>query len=64
LSGLEAVRAREVRFEEASGVGCGRLHYLFGRPRDDELSARVAAFGAEVYDVVCGLDNVEIVFDD
>src|SRR5436305_15276816 len=59
-----AVGAREMRFEEAPGVGGGRAHDLFGRAGGDELAAEVAAFGAEVYDVVGGLDDIEVVLDD
>ena len=63
-SGVVAVGAGEVRFEEAAGVGVGRAHYLFGGAGGDELAAGVAAFGAEVDDVVGGLDYVEVMFDD
>lgn len=37
---------------------------LFGRAGHDDFAARVAAFGAEVNDVVSRLDDVEVVFDE
>jgi len=37
---------------------------IFGGACGDDLAARVAALGAEVYDVVCGPYNVEVVLDD
>src|SRR5919202_2583293 len=58
------VRAREVRFEEAPGVRGGRAHDLFGRAGGDEPAAGVAALGAEVYDVVGGLDDIQVMLDD
>src|ERR1700754_1453478 len=61
---MMAVRACEVRFEEAAGVGGGGAHYVFGGAGGDEGAAFVAAFGAEVDDVVGGLDYVQIMFDD
>ena len=39
-------------------------HDVFGRAGGDEVAAGVAAFGAEVYEVVGGFANVEVVFDD
>ena len=36
---------------------------LFRRARYDNLSASVAAFRAEVDHVVCGLDDIHVVFD-
>ena len=36
---------------------------LFGRPGRDDRAAAVAAFGAEVDQVVGGLDDVEVVLD-
>src|SRR2546421_6265795 len=61
---MMTVRAGEVRFEEAPGVGGGRAHDLFGGAGGDDVTAEVAAFGAEVNDVVGGLDYVEVVLDD
>lgn len=63
-SGVVAVGAGEVRFEEAAGVGVGGGHYVFGRAGGDEGAAFVAAFGAEVDDVVGGFDDIQVVFDD
>src|SRR5947209_8217264 len=59
-----SVRAGEVRFEEAPGVRGGRPHDLFGRAGGDDVAAQVAAFGAEVNDVVGGFYHVEVVLDD
>jgi hypothetical protein len=59
-----AVRAREVRSEEAARVRGGRVHNLFGWADGDDVAARFAAFGAEVNDVVGGFDDIEIVLDD
>ena len=42
----------------------GILATVFGRAFGDDLAAGVAAFGAEVYDPVGGLDDVEVVLDD
>ena len=61
---MVAVGAGEVLFEEAAGVGVGGAHYVFGGAGGDELAAFVAAFGAEVDDVVGGLDDIQVVFDD
>jgi hypothetical protein len=38
-------------------------HDVFRRAGGDDVAAGVAAFGAEVYEVVGGFDNVEVVFD-
>src|SRR5947209_19030038 len=59
-----SLRAREVRFEEAARVRGGRPHDLFGRAGGDDVAAQVAAFGAEVNDVVGGFYHVEVVLDD
>ena len=40
-----------------------RLRDLLGRSLRHDLAAFVAAFGAEVDDVVGGFDDVEVVFD-
>ena len=47
-----------------AGVGGGVGGDFFGGAGGDDLAAGVAAFGAEVDDVVGGLDDVEIVLDD
>ena len=59
-----AVRLREMRPQEVSGVRCWGGHDYFGCAGGDDVAAGVAAFGAEVYEVVGGFDNVEVVFDD
>ena len=61
---MVAVGACEVGAEEAAGVGGGGGHDLFGGAGGDDLAAGDAAFGAEVYDVVGRLDDVEVVLDD
>ena len=38
--------------------------HFFWRTCNDDFAARVAAFGAEVNDVVGGFDDVEVVFDE
>ncbi len=45
-------------------MGFFNLGDLFGGSGGDDLAAGVAAFGAEVDDVVGGFDDVEVVFDD
>src|ERR1022692_2503204 len=50
--------------EVVAGVGGGVGGDLFGGSGGYDLAAGVAAFGAEVDDVVGGLDDVEIVLDD
>src|SRR5437868_13029912 len=58
------VRAREVCVEEAAGVRVFGADDLFGCAGGDNLTAAVAAFGAEIDDVVGGFDDVQVVFDD
>ena len=41
-------------------LACGDL---FGRAGDDDLAAGVAALRAEVDHVVCGFDDVHVMFD-
>src|SRR4029453_19456553 len=49
--------------EESSGVRSLACGDLFGRACDDDPAAGMAAFGAEVDHVVCGLDDVHVMFD-
>ena len=55
---------RQYFFEELPRIALRTGGDLFGRALRDDRSAAVASFGAEVDDVVCDLDDVEIVFDD
>ena len=50
--------------EEVAGVGVRYGRDLLGRAVGDDASAALAAFGAEVEDVVGVADDVEIVLDD
>ena len=60
---VEAV-GRVVAGEELAGVGGGDGGDLFGRAVGDDPAAALAAFGAEVEDVVGVADDVEVVLDD
>ena len=53
-----AVCVREVFAQEAARVGEAVFHDGFGRACGDDFAATVAAFGAQVYDVVGGLDDI------
>ena len=53
-----------VFFEEAAGVGRFDFYNFFGRALGYDSAAQVAAFGAEVNNVVCLLNDVQIVFYD
>jgi hypothetical protein len=59
-----AVGAGEVLVEVVAGVGIGGLHDAFGGACGDDVAAEFAAFGAEVYDVVRRLDDIQVVLDD
>ena len=50
--------------EELAGVGAGDGGDLFGGAMGDDVAAALAAFGAEVEDVVGVADDVEVVLDD
>src|SRR5215204_4546779 len=50
--------------EGLAGVGLADARDLFGGAAGDDAAAADAALGAEVYDVVGGLDHVEVVLDD
>ena len=50
-------------FQESSRVGVLALGDLFRRPGRDDFSAGVPAFGAEIDDVIGGLDDIEVVLD-
>src|SRR6478609_7421114 len=63
LSCALARAARQYPFEELPGIRLLHLSYLFRRADRDKLAAGVAAFGAEVYQPVGGLDDVEVVLD-
>ena len=60
---LASSRAREERTQELAGVRGFAGRDGLGRPRDDQLAAGFAAFGANVDHPVGGLDDVEVVFD-
>ena len=49
--------------EEAAGVGFGALGYLLGGAADYQMASVLAAFGAQVNDVIGALDNVHVVLD-
>ena len=51
-------------FEELSCVGGFYFRNLFGRALRDDGAALIAAFRAEIDDVVGHFDDIEIVFDD
>jgi len=55
---------REDGAESLAGVRGVILRDLLRRARGDDISARIAAFRPEIDQVVGGLDDVEVVFDD
>jgi hypothetical protein len=59
-----AVHLGKMRPQKAARVRFFDAHDVFGRASGDDVAAGVATFGAEVYEVVGGFDNVEVVFDD
>src|SRR6187455_2481688 len=58
-----AVRFRQILTQKSPRVRLGNVHYLLGRARADNVATGVATFGAEIDDVIRGLDDVEIMFD-
>lgn len=54
----------QIRFQELTCIRFLSFSNVFGRAGCDDIAAVVAAFGAEVDDVVGGFDDVEVVFDD
>lgn len=50
--------------KETTGVAVGGGHDLFGGAGGDDFAAPVATFGAEVYDMVGTVDDVQMVFYD
>ena len=61
---MMTIAARKVLIEKAPCVRPLGAHDLFGRACGDGVPARISAFRAEVYDVVGGLDHIQIMFDD
>ena len=55
---------RQYRREEATGVGARVGRHLFGGAGGHDLAAAITTLGAEVYDPVGGLDDIEVMFDD
>ena len=49
--------------EENSGLGTGVFRQFFGRPLGNNCAAMRAGFGAEIYDVIRGLDDIQVVFN-
>src|SRR5689334_21263438 len=58
------VSISEVCLEKLAGVGLFAGGDLFGGAGGDDMAAGVAAFGAEVDDMVGGFDDVKVVLDD
>lgn len=53
-----------MRFQEAIGVGLGDFNQFLGGALGDDLTAAMAALGAQVDDVVGGFDDIHLVLDD
>src|ERR1051325_2782139 len=62
--GGAAAAGAEERTEELAGVGRRDARDLLRRAGGDDLAAARAPLGAEVDDVIGGLDDVEVVLDD
>ena len=62
--GAALLRGTEDGAEVLAGVGGFYFGDLFGGAFGDDLAAVAAGFGAEVDEVIGGLDDLEVVFDD
>jgi len=50
-------------FQKPAGVGAGGLCYFLRGPRRSQVTTTFPGFGADVYNVVGGLDNIQVVLD-
>src|SRR5690349_18476037 len=60
---LASASAAQMVFQESAGVRRLARGNLFRRAGDDDLAAGMTAFRSEINDVVCGLDDVHVMFD-
>ena len=55
---------RQVRLQELAGVGARLVDETFGSAAEEDFAAFVAAFGAEVDDVVRLFDDIHMVHEE